>query len=370
MDIPLLSIRIGIDPDMFEIGTFVLTWHGFFTFVAVSVAVFLVGRWAKKAGMVTDAVYSVAVWAIIGGIIGTRVFHVVDFWDVYQNNPGRIVQIWQGGITIWGAILGGFLGGAAYMVVRNHPRFIGLWNRLLTSALRKRFTIRGLTLERQERLDLREAMGGLAPIKAFNAVDDALEVSFQQGVAEDALRALLDGAGYSAATIHSRRLERAPLPTVGQLADLTTPALLIAMAIGRVGDIINGEHVAKLTSLPWGFVYTHIESPSNAVHTVAASHPAVVYEMLWDLAVLGLVWGLKNRLRPPGMLFALYLASYSVGKFFISFLRLDKEWAIGLAEAHFVAIAVMAITIPLLIAKAQFVRPPSASRAQGAKVGS
>ena len=70
MEIPLMSIRIGMDPDMFEIGSFVLTWHGFFTFIAVALAVFLVGRWAKKEGLDADAVYSVAVWAIVGGIIG------------------------------------------------------------------------------------------------------------------------------------------------------------------------------------------------------------------------------------------------------------------------------------------------------------
>ena len=80
MSIPLMNIRINIDPDLAELGTFVLTWHGFFTFISVAIAVFLVGRWAKKDGMVTDAVYSVAVWAIIGGIIGTRVLHVVDLW--------------------------------------------------------------------------------------------------------------------------------------------------------------------------------------------------------------------------------------------------------------------------------------------------
>ena len=45
MSIPLMSLRIGMDPNLFEIGSLVVTWHGFFTFIAVTLAVFLVGRW-------------------------------------------------------------------------------------------------------------------------------------------------------------------------------------------------------------------------------------------------------------------------------------------------------------------------------------
>jgi prolipoprotein diacylglyceryltransferase len=64
----------------------------------------------------------------------------------------------------------------------------------------------------------------------------------------------------------------------------------------------------------------------------------------------------------------MYLAAYAIGKFLISFLRLDKEWVIGLREAQFVAIAVLAITIPLLIAKAQFVRPTRETRTRNTRV--
>ena len=303
MNIPLLSIRIGIDPDMFEAGTLLLTWHGFLTFVAVALAVLLVGRWAKREGLEPDAVYSVAIWAIVGGIIGTRLVHVADFWqDFYSHDPIKILQIWTGGIAIYGAILGGFAGGAGYMLIRNHPRFLSFWNNLFRGA----------------------------------------------------------------------KLGPSPLPSIGRLADITTPALLIAMAVGRIGDIINGEHVSKLTDLPWGFVYTHAESPSNATYGLAASHPAVVYEMLWDLAVLAIIWPLRNRLRPSGMLFALYLAVYSVGKFFISFLRsglppMDREWFLGLSEAQLIAILVLAVTIPLLLVKAQLVRPAGPSPAPSAR---
>lgn len=308
MSIPLISITIGMDPDILTLGGLQLTWHGLFTFIAVAVAVFLVARWSKREGIDTDSVYSVAVWAILGGIIFSRITHVIDrFNDIYRHDIFRAFEVWEGGVTIYGAILGGFLGGSAYLLIRNNPSFMRKWNKVFP----------------------------FAP------------------------------------------LETAPLPSIGRLADITAPAILIAMALGRIGDIINGEHVANLTQYPWGFVYSHLESPSNSQHGLAASHPAVVYELLWDLIVLGAVWWLRNRIRPYGMLFALYLAMYSVGKFFISFLRIgegatetfmDKEWVLSMGEAHFISLAVLVVAVPILLSKAQLIKPTRVSRPPKARV--
>lgn len=289
----LNSIRIGMDPDMIDVGNFVLTWHGFFTFIGVAVAVGLVAYWAKKEGIVPDTVYSVAVWTILGGVIGARIIHVIDFWGrIYQHDPISVFYVWEGGIAIFGAVLGGFLGGALYITVRNKNGLINFWN------------------------DYLPWLG---------------------------------------------RLNKVNLPSVGRLADITAPALVLTMAIGRIGDIINGEHFARITSLPWGFVYTHIETQalyeSAGRRSLTPSHPAVVYEMIWDVVIVGVLWfGLRNRLRPHGMLFAAFLAMYSLGRFFISFVRQDKVWIVGLDEAQIISLIVLSITLTLLISKAQIVR--------------
>ena len=279
----LAAITIGMDPD-FDFGAFTLSWHGLLTFVAVAVAVLLVVRWGVKEGLSADGIYSVAVWCIVGGIIGARLLHVIDFWqDIYQDDPVEIFRVWRGGIAIYGAILGGFAAGSLYIAVRNSNWYLGLLGRYLPF--------------------LGEPM-------------------------------------------------KAPLPGIGHLADITAPALLITQAIGRVGDIINGEHFATVSRLPWAVTYSHPESPGFGR---PPTHPAVAYELLMDLVILGLIWPLRNRLRPRGMFFALYLASYSLGRFFLNFLRVDKEYG-GLNEAQIVALIVMAITIPLLVFKAQLVK--------------
>jgi phosphatidylglycerol:prolipoprotein diacylglycerol transferase len=281
----LATISIGISPNIISFGPFLLSWHGFLTFVAVATAVYLVHRWGTRDGMNSDAMLSVAVWSIIGGIVGARVFHIIDFWDdFYRFNPISIIYVWQGGIAIFGALLGGFAGGASYILVRNSDRFIALWG------------------------------------KAFRFAGEP---------------------------------NKAPLPGIGHLADTAVPALLLAMAIGRIGDIINGEHFASFTSLPWGVIYTHPDSPALGR---AASHPAVAYEMIFDLLLLAAIWPLRKRLRPYGMFFALFLGLYATGRFFISFLRQEfNTYFLGLNEAQIIALAVVIVTIPLLVYKAQWV---------------
>ena len=283
----LSSISIGINPNLIDIGNFILSWHGVMTFIAVAVAVWLVARWGAKEGMIVDSIYSVSVWAIIGGVVGARALHVIDFWDeVYKHDFVSVFLVWSGGIAIYGAILGGFAGGALYIIVRNSEWFLSLWRTI------------------------------------FPFMGEA---------------------------------HRANLPSIGRLADITAPALLIAQAIGRIGDIINGEHYAKMTDLPWGVIYTHPDSPGIFR---PPTHPAVGYELLFDLVLLAAIWPLRDRLRPNGMFFTLYLATYSIGRFFLSFLREEfNEYFGALNEAQVVAILVVIVTVPLLVWKAQLVRP-------------
>ncbi len=287
------SISIGINPNLIDAGPITLSWHGLLTFVAVAVAVWLVARWGAKDGMIVDSIYSVAVWAIIGGVIGARLLHVIDFWDeVYRDDFFSVFSVWSGGIAIYGAIIGGFIGGAAYIMIRNSEWFLAMWRTV------------------------------------FPFMGEA---------------------------------HKANLPGIGRLADITAPALLLAQAIGRLGDIINGEHFSKVTDLPWGVIYTNANSPGIFR---PPTHPTVGYELIFDLVLLAAIWPLRDRLRPHGMFFALYLATYSIGRFFLSFLREEFNEYFGgnLNEAQVVAIIVVIFTVPLLVWKAQIVGP-AANRA-------
>jgi prolipoprotein diacylglyceryl transferase len=65
-----------------------------------------------------EAFDSIAFWAVVGGIVGARLYHVVTDYQLFEGHPERIVQIWKGGLGIWGAVIGGAL--AAWIVGRRH----------------------------------------------------------------------------------------------------------------------------------------------------------------------------------------------------------------------------------------------------------
>jgi phosphatidylglycerol:prolipoprotein diacylglycerol transferase len=113
-----MSIEIGIDPILFRIGSFEIGWHGIMVVLAVIVGIGFSLWFARGAGIKREVIYSIAPWAIIGGIIGARLFHVIDYYDYYINNPLQIFEFWAG-LSIFGAILGGTLAVFIYTRIRH-----------------------------------------------------------------------------------------------------------------------------------------------------------------------------------------------------------------------------------------------------------
>ena len=100
-------IHIGIDPILFSLGSFSLSWHSLAMVVAIGIGVWLPARLVAKAGLSADTLYEMAFWAAPGGIIGARLVHGVDYWSSYLANPGANLAVCQGGLALWGGILGG-----------------------------------------------------------------------------------------------------------------------------------------------------------------------------------------------------------------------------------------------------------------------
>jgi phosphatidylglycerol:prolipoprotein diacylglycerol transferase len=103
-------IYINIDPIAFSIGSVTVGWYG----IMVALAVVSLVVWALvavkrgAAGLTYDTVINAAIVGIPSGIIFSRLLHVIDLWDYYVHNPGKIIG--GEGLTIWGAVLGAALG--------------------------------------------------------------------------------------------------------------------------------------------------------------------------------------------------------------------------------------------------------------------
>lgn len=103
--------------------------------------------------------------------------------------------------------------------------------------------------------------------------------------------------------------------------DALAPALLIAQAIGRLGNWFNAELFGRPTSLPWGLSIPVGDRPLK-YQSFSTFHPTFAYEAIWCLLLAFILVRIEKRFR-PGQLFALYIAGYCVGRCFIEILRVD-----------------------------------------------
>ncbi|MEV0064628.1 prolipoprotein diacylglyceryl transferase [Nocardia sp. NPDC050718] len=128
------------------------------------------------------------------------------------------------------------------------------------------------------------------------------------------------------------RVYKIPLPAFG---DAIAPAVLLAQAIGRLGNYFNQELYGRTTEVPWGLeIYERFDPETgardmmNGVSTgrvIEVVHPTFLYELVWNVLVVILLVQLDKRFKiGHGRLFALYVAGYSFGRFFVELMRNDE----------------------------------------------
>ena len=246
---------ISIDPVIFNIGHFAVRWYSLILMTAIVVGIWLTAREAERRGFRKEDIYDVAVWIVIGGLIGARLFHVLDHWsDEYAANPIRALYIWEGGLAIWGAMLGGLIAGAL---------------------------------------------------------------------------------------IAWRRGWRFP-----KLLDAAAPGLVLAQAIGRIACVITGDAMGKPTTGPFGLAYT---SPNAMVPQLGVYYtPMPVYEIVANLGIFAVLWQLRKKNWPDGLLFLVYLVLYSLERFLLAFTSSYQIVALGLTQSQIVALLALAVALPLI----------------------
>ncbi len=124
----------------------------------------------------------------------------------------------------------------------------------------------------------------------------------------------------------------------GYLADVIAPAIILAQAIGRVGCTLNGCCYGVTTDLPWAFVYMH---PGTHGPIGIPVHPTQVYEIIYNLIIFGVLMLLRNRFRPDGSMFLIYLVFYAAWRLGIDFIRDGNPLLFGLHEAQLISIVVL-----------------------------
>lgn len=261
----MLEIRIGIDPNLLEIGPFVLAWHGILTVIAI-----IAGAWIARIGLSErkldlPKLEPFTYWTVAGGIIGARLFYVFDDVGRFRDDPLEIFALSEGGLAVYGAVIGGFVTVAILCVVYRYP---------------------------------------------FLKIIDAI-----------------------------------------------APGLAIAQAIGRIGCAINGDAWGSRTDSPVAFIYTNPNAllPDRLIGV--PTHPYPVYDIVMNLAIVAVIWPLRKKRLPDGMIFAIFSALYAATRFLISFVREERIWFWGLQEAQVVAIIMLVVSLTALVWLWQRPRP-------------
>lgn len=175
---------------------------------------------------------------------------------------------------------------------------------------------------------------GIVGARAYHVVTDA-QLYFGAGRDPlDALRIWQGGLGIWGAIaggalggwIACRRADVRFRDAAGAVA----PGLLVAQAVGRLGNYFNQELFGRPTTVPWALEIDPAHRPSG-YDQFGTFHPTFLYESLWNLAAAAvLVWVLDRRLRFRGdQLFSAYVMLYTAGRFWIELLRIDTVNHVG-----------------------------------------
>jgi phosphatidylglycerol:prolipoprotein diacylglycerol transferase len=109
-------ITIDIDPTVFNLGFYELRWYGVMVVLAVISIIGISWREAKRVGVPEDHIFSLAVWAIISGVVFSRIIHIIDQWEYYMENPSQILNF--EGLGVYGAVIGIILAVVVYCLVK------------------------------------------------------------------------------------------------------------------------------------------------------------------------------------------------------------------------------------------------------------
>ncbi|MDP3964606.1 MAG: prolipoprotein diacylglyceryl transferase [bacterium] len=102
----------------FELGPLTINIWGVFVSLGFLAAVSVAYRRARSLGLDEDALLQLAIWLIIAGFLGARIFYALNEWDQFREDPWSILKIWQGGMAIYGGLICAALAGGVFLRVK------------------------------------------------------------------------------------------------------------------------------------------------------------------------------------------------------------------------------------------------------------
>jgi phosphatidylglycerol:prolipoprotein diacylglycerol transferase len=94
-----------LHPVLVKIGSLKVYSYGVFVAIGFLAALWVAGREIARKGLDRDTFYDMGFWVVLSAILGSRLFHVLVYWDVYRDAPAEILKLWNGGLVFYGGFL-------------------------------------------------------------------------------------------------------------------------------------------------------------------------------------------------------------------------------------------------------------------------
>lgn len=277
------SIPSPPSPILLSLGPLTIRWYAFWIILGMALAIFWTSKRYQARGGKPELVGDIGIWICLLGIVGARAMAVFSYPGDYFG-PGipwwKPFAIWQGGLAIYGGLIGGFLAAVCFLRFKKQP--------------------------------------------------------------------------------------------LGVFLDALAPTVLAAQALGRLGNYFNQEVYGKATTLPWGLEISPQMAPANTAPGTLF-HPTFLYEIIWNLLAMGILLLYEMiRKRSHDSEFAqqvnvcpatgqswgrlcaweiigLYLFLYSLGRFFLEFVRIDYQYTVAGGVRWFQVVAGVIAVVGLAV---------------------
>ncbi len=240
---PNLHIYLKDVPKNFTVFGFTIALYGVIIATGILLGLMLADYDRRSRGLDGNTIWDVAMWGVPFGIIGARIYYVIFYWESYRDDPIQVFNIRQGGLAIYGGVIGAIITVYVYSRIKKD---------------------------------------------SFFEIFDSISLGF-----------------------------------------------LVGQSIGRWGNFFNREVFGGYSNgllamrLPIEAVRTRDISQSLAQTIIEGTnyiqvHPTFLYESLWNLILLALLFFYRKKKHFSGEIFCLYIAGYGVGRFWIEYIRTDR----------------------------------------------
>ncbi len=254
--------------DLFKIGP--LTVHGYGLMIAIGVlAAYLMAEYrAKKKGLDPDKIFDLAIWCLLGGVLGAKLLYVIVEMKSIIANPKELLNVMDG-FVVYGGIIGGIFSGYLFCR-RKHISFL-------------------------------------------------------------------------------------------EYFDLVMPSIALAQGFGRIGCLLAGCCYGRETDSAFHIVFRHSSYAPNNVQLI----PTQIIMSMLNFAHFFLLIFLAKRVKARGQVAACYLMCYSVGRFFMEYLRNDPRGNVSLfSTSQFISLFILAAGVALFFVCGKFTGKTTATESE------